>query len=128
MKNIKNFPDDCYGCDKIIRTHIEFGHYSEICKINKMKREVNYNNPDKNYEHKNYQLNLCPEEKTKCMFNVAWGTCREEPVKDSLYCRKHSKEKCWVCGKQAIRECPDAGVVVCGIPLCEECKCPRGGH
>ena len=72
-----------------------------------------------------------------CNFNIAWvGRCKEPVVgangsdnpfvddsEELDYCKKHLAVKC-KCGKQATRNCSDTiGPMVCGAPLCDECRC-----
>lgn len=67
-----------------------------------------------------------PKSKTKtkakegCQFLVAWvGYCGKGTDK---LCAEHKQEKCR-CGKQAWRQCDNAGSLVCGAPLCGSCFC-----
>lgn len=58
----------------------------------------------------------------KCTFNLSWiGWCKKDGFP---FCDEHKKEHCRVCEKQATRQCSNAGSLVCGLPLCESCKCP----
>jgi len=57
-----------------------------------------------------------------CRFNLAWiGWCKKPGYP---FCDNHKKEVCRVCKKQATHQCPVAGSLVCGISLCDNCKCP----
>lgn len=40
--------------------------------------------------------------------------------KEYYLCEKHSKEKCWKCGRPATEECSFAGQFVCGTPCCPD--------
>jgi hypothetical protein len=58
----------------------------------------------------------------KCKFDRAWiGACGAE-CGEETYCLAHRKVKCTVCGEQATHECPEAGSLVCGYPLCDNCE------
>lgn len=58
-----------------------------------------------------------------CSFDLAWiGKCKKPGYP---FCNKHKKEVCRVCGRQATHQCSVADGLVCGIPLCDECKCPN---
>lgn len=64
----------------------------------------------------------------KCNFNLAWiGKCGK-PVHKNGVCEEHSETKCRVCKRQATRQCSIASSLVCGMPLCSQCKCPVRGH
>ena len=59
----------------------------------------------------------------KCKRKMGYsGDCKEE-VKE--FCQKHLDEKCQVCGAIATCECCNTGFLVCGIRLCDNCKCPN---
>lgn len=59
--------------------------------------------------------------KTFCeYFATDWsGNCNQLTVKNSIYCKKHIKLKCTVCGKQAVHGCSHGTSVICGNPICE---------
>lgn len=58
---------------------------------------------------------------TTCVFNKAWiGPCGDE-ADASGFCATHRGLKCVSCKKQATRECDEAGSLVCGYPLCDDC-------
>lgn len=59
----------------------------------------------------------------KCKFYNDWsGPCDTPCEKD--YCEEHKNTKCEVCEKQATHTCSETmGAFVCGVPLCEKCKC-----
>jgi hypothetical protein len=58
---------------------------------------------------------------TQCFFMEPWiGRCTEERAA-GLCCEKHAKEKCQVCGEQALTRCQASIGVMCGIPLCHKC-------
>lgn len=55
-------------------------------------------------------------ERGLCGFLEAWiGRC-----KNSKPCSRHMNEKCWKCGKPAIKNCAEASSLVCGIPECSD--------
>lgn len=75
----------------------------------------------------------------RCERDVSWvGRCNNiavnvtdnpidyEPGRAAL-CSKHLKDRC-ACGKPAIRDCENAGSLVCGRPLCANCKCTAHGR
>lgn len=63
------------------------------------------------------------ENREECQFDKAWvGYCKEPTLPDQKFCAKHIKEKCASCGEQATKECPEAGSLVCGAPLCDNCE------
>ena len=78
---------------------------------------------------------------TQCIFEIAWiGQCKEPALPNDKVCDKHKNERwpyktsnyalryrCY-CGEQAVRECPSAGSLVCGAPLCEKHKCKAHGY
>lgn len=56
-----------------------------------------------------------------CIFVKAWiGYCGKQCQGD--YCEEHLKEKCSSCGEQANRTCSHTHGLVCGAPLCPNCK------
>lgn len=56
-----------------------------------------------------------------CQFNEPWvGTCKK-PRTTAYCCEEHSKEKCQVCGQQALTRCQASIGLMCGIPLCQNC-------
>lgn len=56
-----------------------------------------------------------------CKYVLAWiGKCGAEC--DGDFCKKHQGIKCSSCGGQATGECEDAGSLVCGSPLCDDCE------
>lgn len=58
-----------------------------------------------------------------CGFDIAWiGPCK------NLTPCHHDSIKCVSCGEKATRECPSAGSLVCGAPLCDKCVHVKGGH
>jgi hypothetical protein len=58
----------------------------------------------------------------QCKFNKVWiGKCGK-PADESGFCEEHKGVKCCSCGAQATRECNETGWLVCGAPLCDECK------
>ncbi len=64
----------------------------------------------------NKQIDRAFEERSMCGFLEAWvGRCRNPKP-----CAKHSPQKCWKCGKPAIRNCPSAIGLVCGMPECAD--------
>jgi len=51
-----------------------------------------------------------------CGFTEAWiGRCRNQKP-----CTKHNSERCWKCGKPAIRNCSHSISLVCGMPECAD--------
>jgi hypothetical protein len=59
----------------------------------------------------------------ECAFDKAWiGPCGKPVPDGQKFCEVHQGSKCDGCGGQAILECPDAGSLVCGAPLCGECE------
>jgi len=61
----------------------------------------------------------------QCKFHLAWrGWCKGN---GHPYCEAHRGELCRVCGKQAALQCDHAVSLVCGLPLCDDCKCPVHG-
>ena len=61
----------------------------------------------------------------QCIYNEPYrGYCKEE---GHPFCEEHAKEKCHRCGDQATHGCPNAGMLVCGMPLCDRCVCLRHG-
>jgi NTP pyrophosphatase (non-canonical NTP hydrolase) len=60
--------------------------------------------------------------KRGCIWDQAWvGPCKA-PTTFGQLCTKHVGKACVGCGKQAVRECPEAGSLVCGAPLCKACR------
>lgn len=58
----------------------------------------------------------------QCSFVEPWiGQCKEPCAPGSIYCEKHSKEKCQVCGEQATTRCQASIGCMCGVPLCGQC-------
>ena len=49
------------------------------------------------------------------------GRCEKPAVEGSWCCAEHSKEKCQVCGEQALTRCQASVGVMCGISLCTQC-------
>jgi hypothetical protein len=57
-----------------------------------------------------------------CKFDISWvGVCKNE---GEPYCDEHKGVKCKSCGEQATHDCEETYMFVCGIPLCDNCKCP----
>ena len=51
-----------------------------------------------------------------CGFVEAWtGHCL-----NSTPCPQHQKQKCWKCQEPAVKNCPVAGSLVCGVPECAD--------
>ena len=50
------------------------------------------------------------------------GYCEEKT--DNIFCEEHT-QKCSVCGKPATHGCDMATWVICGMPLCDKCGCPK---
>ncbi len=62
----------------------------------------------------------------KCKRKMGYhGDCKEEVVEGKQFCQKHLGETCRVCGAVATCECCYAVSLVCGIRLCDDCKCPN---
>ena len=62
----------------------------------------------------------------ECPFDIAWvGKCGKT-VKHGKFCEYHSTLKCRVCGEQATKTCGKTSQFVCGMPLCDKCKCKCG--
>ena len=62
----------------------------------------------------------------QCPYDIAWvGRCKDM---GTPFCEKHAGRRCAVCGQQAVRECSETTMAVCGTPLCATCKCPVPGH
>lgn len=62
----------------------------------------------------------------RCKRKMSWcGQCSKEAVEGESYCKEHLNEECRVCGKQVTCECSSASSLVCGSPLCDDCKCPN---
>ena len=62
------------------------------------------------------QIDKAFTDKGMCGFLEAFiGRCR-----NSKPCAKHSEQKCWKCGKPAIRNCSATSSLVCGVPECAE--------
>lgn len=62
----------------------------------------------------------------QCRFNEPWrGQCGKPVVTtddgESLCCAEHAKEKCSVCGAQALTRCQASIGLMCGVPLCDLC-------
>lgn len=56
-----------------------------------------------------------------CNYDLAWvGKCGKETTDG--YCEEHKVIKCCKCGKQAVKQCEHASQLVCGAPLCGDCK------
>jgi hypothetical protein len=52
----------------------------------------------------------------RCGFLEAWiGHCL-----NALPCPKHQTQKCWKCQEPAVRNCAETGLLVCGMPECDE--------
>jgi hypothetical protein len=68
---------------------------------------------------------LCNMEK-ECIYDICWhGRCGKKTLKDSDFCKEHSKVKCshTSCDKQAVGDCHShAGSFICGAPTCKEHK------
>lgn len=63
-----------------------------------------------------------------CRFVVAWvGPCGE-PITDRGMCKKHAPLKCAGCGEPATQECPSASSLVCGAPICDQCRHGASGQ
>ena len=60
----------------------------------------------------------------ECIRKMGWvGKCEKEATVGD-FCDDHSKEMCNTCGiKIATCECVMASSLVCGNPLCNDCKC-----
>ena len=51
------------------------------------------------------------------------GKCKEEATVGN-FCNEHSKEMCRTCKTNiATCECVMASSLVCGMPLCDNCRC-----
>jgi hypothetical protein len=67
----------------------------------------------------------------KCTFDLAGTGACNKPARISMtykegeyhLCEDHSKVRCGICGKPAIRQCSFPGQFVCGKPLCPDCEC-----
>jgi hypothetical protein len=66
----------------------------------------------------------------RCMWDIAWvGQCKKEALPGTpALCAEHSDKTCVSCGRVAVRECPEAGSLVCGYPLCADCHHSGSGH
>lgn len=66
-----------------------------------------------------------------CQFDEGYyrGKCCKRPVRPpERFCGEHRKEKCGVCGEQAVRWCAvSEGQFPCGYPLCEKHEHWSGG-
>lgn len=61
--------------------------------------------------------------KHKCRYINPWaGPCGVKCSDGQEFCSEHLNEKCR-CGKQATHGCDNAGSLVCGAPLCDNCRC-----
>jgi hypothetical protein len=59
-----------------------------------------------------------------CGFNLAWhGPCAKPATNGR--CEKHAGIKCTNCEELATRECDHVGMLVCGFPLCNNCRHPH---
>lgn len=59
------------------------------------------------------------ELENNCRYTIAWfGPCKK-PADESGFCPKHNGTLC-ECGKQATKECPMAGSMLCGKPICDD--------
>ena len=57
----------------------------------------------------------------KCAFWEPYvGECGEPTLPEKVYCKKHDKERCSVCGKQATTRCDVSAGLMCGAPLCRD--------
>lgn len=64
-----------------------------------------------------------------CKFAIAWmGLCNKRTENQASFCLEHEKQKCCVCGRQAVETCSVALQLVCGAPLCEGCTHDYEGH
>lgn len=52
-----------------------------------------------------------------CFYEEYNGKCQNP---GDPWCEKHSKAKCFQCGKQAVRYCFHEGMFVCGVDECAE--------
>lgn len=67
-----------------------------------------------NYPNLDDEIDNAYAERGWCGFLEAWvGRCREHKP-----CIKHESQRCWKCGNPAIRNCSEAGSLVCGMPEC----------
>ena len=59
---------------------------------------------------------------SQCKWDIAWvGQCPNEATEDTDYCKGHTR-LCY-CGEIATHECGETFALVCGEPLCDDCKC-----
>lgn len=64
----------------------------------------------------------------KCTFVKAWiGACNA-PTTEGSQCEHHSSLVCVSCGADATHECPETLGLVCGAPLCPNCKHVPDGY
>src|ERR1043165_714954 len=58
----------------------------------------------------------------KCIFDNAWsGKCGRLALSSGL-CENHLNLKCSSCNSQTIKQCTNESSLVCGRPLCNNCR------
>lgn len=117
-------PDECVSC------HKDLSHISSIFTDGDGFNDAQYvgivKPPFKSYCWDCYKAGKAPNFNKQideafaavgmCGFLEAWiGRCRNPKP-----CKKHASQKCWKCGEQAIRNCAETGVLVCGMPECKD--------
>ena len=58
---------------------------------------------------------------SRCCYAPAWQKPCNKPC-EGVVCEEHAKQRCCVCGAQAVHECDHAGQFVCGARLCADCE------
>lgn len=63
------------------------------------------------------------KESMQCEFDMGYaGRCKGNSSLYSKYCKTHDDMTCVSCGKQATHQCTETLQLVCGSPLCDNCK------
>jgi len=58
-----------------------------------------------------------------CKYEMPWAGCCGEPCElGEAMCEKHKNLECRNCGAPAVKGCPSASSMVCGAPLCKDCR------
>lgn len=94
-----------FGPDRTNR----FSCNADKCRIERELEQQTFKRQEKEALSR---LNLCP-------FEEAWvGYCMNRLIARDKYCQKHLGQRCWKCGKQAVRNCSITSQLVCGVPCC----------
>jgi hypothetical protein len=60
---------------------------------------------------------------TNCKWNKPWqGRCTNYATHEDGMCDEHTGKFCSSCGRPATHGCDNAGSLVCGSPLCDDCR------